>query len=188
MRVAATKPNKSHVPDARNSHHRQLPIPSHTQQPLSTDSNLHSCLAEFHLQHYDQISTITSHSQLRHLPQKNSSLTAPESVDWKPRTCLTSPPTITPFSPSRPRMDLHWRMRRTQLSTVRLVKALHSLRFPRSRLLTFWNRRSKLPSSSTAQLTSSLDASAAANAVKNHPITQSVTNGILSSFWKTLLG
>lgn len=40
----------------------------------------------------------------------------------------------------------------------------------------------------TAQLTSSLDASAAANAVKNHPITQSVTNGILSSFWKTLLG
>jgi hypothetical protein len=32
------------------------------------------------------------------------------------------------------------------------------------------------------------NASAAANAVKNHPITQSVTNGILSSFRKTLLG
>lgn len=125
MRVAPTEPNKSHVPNARNSH-RQLPIPSHAQQPPTADFNLHSCLAEFHLQHQDQISTIASHLQLPHLPQKNSSLTAPESVDWKPQTCLTSPPTITPFRPSRPRTGLRWRMRRTQLSTVRLVKALHS--------------------------------------------------------------
>ncbi|KUJ17100.1 uncharacterized protein LY89DRAFT_72063 [Mollisia scopiformis] len=37
--------------------------------------------------------------------------------------------------------------------------------------------RSKLHSSTTTQLTTYLDASAAADAIKNHPITQSVTNG-----------
>ena len=56
-------------------------------------------------------------------------------------------------------------------------KVSDSFAFRRFSITDIWDIRSKLYSYSARQLTICPDASAAADAIKNHPITQSVTNG-----------
>jgi hypothetical protein len=116
--------NKFMWQTTRNSHHRQLPIRSHSTIHPTADSKLPLCLAEYHLQHQEPLLPLVTHTEpafaADQIPQQQS-----EPVNCQPRICLTSPPAIPPFRPSRPRMARDWRTRRTPLSIVRFVITLH---------------------------------------------------------------
>lgn len=132
--------------------------------------------------HTSTFSESLSQEAASNLPQKFTPFTTIKSVDFKLSTCPTSPPTTLRFPPSRKILPPGIRMQRIQLSTVRLVEALCSSYFAASIADLVKPTESMLQCCAAAQLTNSVDAFAAANAVKNHPITQSVTNGMFSSF------
>jgi len=123
--VAPSRPEYFMWQTTRNSHHRQLPIRSHSASHPTAHSNCTSDLLNIIYS-----ITICLYHSLAYAESPSATEKTLRTVIGTPligslKQCLISPPTILPFRPSRPRTDPDWRTRRTQLSTVRLVITLH---------------------------------------------------------------